>query len=516
MKKLWGYLLAIFVLGGCIGDEFDTDKLSDEISIAPGVHLLLGYAELSMGDILSEETDQVKYYKDAKGNERIKFYHKNDSITHLGLSDFYSVGEASQSIDMRFEVFNAMEFFVGSESLQLDIPKIAVSQAEISYTLNITAADFTVPVQLRLEFPSINEIDGGRVIEATLSGNQMLTYTYTRDLVNLQSSETTNNQLPFTIWMSPVNSMNPYPNDIGSLTLSIGAVELHYIKGKAEENALTFEESAYDFNLDVLDELPDGIIFADPRIHLISHNSTPFKGEIIPLFRGLLDNGTRMNLATPLIQMSANKENEKSAIDTTTLDKSNSNIQAFMDELPSQLYYSGELKLNPGGEMTDEVELDETDRIYVGYTVELPLEMVIDSTVIDVDTLDLGDVDDLSKLTKGKIIVNSDNGLPLDVNAGVYLYDSGSETITDSIKTEDGNLLLKAAPVNSEGIATGVTRNKVIIELSETQIAHLQEADKLFLKLSIASTNHRENNPIVLLTTDKIALQLTLKGQLEY
>lgn len=77
-------------------------------------------------------------------------------------------------------------------------------------------------------------------------------------------------------------------------------------------------------------------------------------------------------------------------------------------------------------------------------------------------------------------------------------------------------MLLKAAPVNSEGIATGVTRNKVIIELSETQIAHLQEADKLFLKLSIASTNHRENNPIVLLTTDKIALQLTLKGQLEY
>jgi len=509
MKKYWGILLAVLVLGGCIGDEFDTDKLSDDISVSPGIALPLGYAELSMREILSEDTDYVKYYKDKNGNERILLYQNNDSLSYIGVNDFFKVSASTMTVPVPFAGFNIAQSITGAEALDFSIPNASISNMQISYSIGLTGSNFVIPVSIRMFFPTINQESGGKTITAQLSGNQSEYFLFTNELVGLN-----NNQLPVEITIEPVTALDFYPSDIGTLSMVIGDVEIFSVKGSMGETAVSIDEDVYQLDLDVLEDFPDGITFADPRLHLISNNSTPFKGIISSEFKGETEAGQSIDLATPFIRMSANDDLKVSVIDTTTLDKSNSNIQGFMEELPEKLFYKGDLVLNPGGELTEEIDLDETDRIYVGYSIELPIELIVDSTIMDIDTLDLSENDMLNKLARAKLIVESENGLPFDANSCIYLYDSDLLAVTDSIKSDE--LLLKSGSVGTDGIVTESINNTAIIELTESQIEHLQEADELFIRLSIASSGFKDDKPVVLLTTNKISMHITLKGQLKY
>jgi len=202
MKKYWGYFLAVFLLGGCIGDEFDTDKLSDDISISPGIALPLGYAELSMRDILSEDTDNVKYYMDEQGNERILLYQNNDSLSYLGVNDFFEVTAASIAVPVPFTGFNASESITGSETLNFSIPNAAISNMTISYSISITGSDFVIPVDIIMFFPTINQVDGGKTIYTQLIGNQSERFVFSNDEVGLN-----NNKLPVEITITPAEKM---------------------------------------------------------------------------------------------------------------------------------------------------------------------------------------------------------------------------------------------------------------------------------------------------------------------
>jgi len=511
MKKYWGYFLAVLLLGGCIGDEFDTDKLSDDISISPGIALPLGYAELSMKDILSEETDHVKYYKDEQGNERMLLYQNNDSLSYIGVNDFFEISETSMDVPVYFVGFNAENIPTINGMMDFSVPNAKLSSMEISYTINLSGSNFVVPVNVSMYFPTINEHSGGRTITTQLSGDQNVSFSFSNDTVVLNDE-----LLPVTITVLPAVDMEMYPDEIGSLSLGMDDVKFYRVKGIMTETAVSIDEDMYELDLDVLNEFPDGITFADPRLHLISNNSTPFKGIISSEFKGETETGVMIDLATePIpIKISANDDLKGCVIDTTTLDKSNSNIKSFMEGLPEKLYYSGDLVLNPGAELTDEVELDENDRIYVGYSIELPIELIVDSTIMDIDTLDLSENDVLNKLAGAKLIVTSENGLPFDVNSCIYLYDTDLLDVTDSIKSDE--LLLKSGSVDADGIVTESTNNTAIIELTERQIEHLQEADELFIRLSIASSGFKDDKPVVLLTTNKISMHITLKGQLKY
>ncbi|MBI9062229.1 MAG: hypothetical protein JEZ14_09580 [Marinilabiliaceae bacterium] len=511
MKKYWGYFLAVLLLGGCIGDEFDTDKLSDDISISPGIALPLGYAELSMKDILSEETDNVKYYKDENGNERILLYQNNDSLSYLGVNDFFELPETSLEVPVYFAGFKAENIPPIDGMMDFSIPNARLSSMEISYTINLTGSNFAVPVNISMYFPTINEQSGGRTITTQLSGDQNVSFSFSNDTVVLIDE-----LLPVSLTVLPAVDMDIYPNEIGSLTLGMNDVEFYRVKGIMTETAVSIDEDMYELDLDVLNEFPDGITFADPRLHLISNNSTPFKGIISSEFKGKTESGVMIDLATePIpIKISANDALKACVIDTTTLDKSNSNLKTFMEGLPEKLYYNGDLVLNPGGELAEEIELDETDRIYVGYSIELPIELIVDSTIMDIDTLHLSENDILKKLARARLIVTSENGLPFDVNSCIYLYDTDLLDITDSIKSDE--LLLNSASVGADGIVTEATNTTAIIGLTESQIVHLQEADELFIRLSIASSGFKDDKPVVLLTTNKISMHITLKGQLKY
>lgn len=506
MKKYWGYFLAVLVLGGCIGDEFDTDKLSDDISISPGIALPLGYAELSMKDILSEDTDHVKYYKDENGNERMLLYQNNDSLSYIGVDDFFEISAGTVTVPVPFSGFNVANRITGAESLDFLIPNASISSMEISYSISLVGSNFVIPVNITMFFPTINQESGGKTITTQLSGNQSERFLFTNELVGLNS-----NQLPVEITIEPATTMDFYPNDIGTLSMGIGDVEIFRAKGSMGETAVSIDEDVYELDLDVLKDFPDGITFADPRLHLISNNSTPFKGIISSEFNGETEAGERIDLATPFIQMSANSDLKVSVIDTTTLDKSNSNIQTFMDELPEKLFYKGDLVLNPGGELAEEIELDETDRIYVGYSIELPMDLMI-NTMMDIDTLDLSENDVLNKLEKAKLIVESINGFPFDAEALIDIYDADTERVTETIQTS----LLVGAEVDSEGIVSKTTTHTEVIELTDSQIEKLQEADELFIRLGIVTTDYENKTSVVLLTTNQISMHITLKGELNY
>ncbi len=75
MKKMLSGLLALVMLAGCIGDEFNTDLLVDDVDANAGIAIPLAKARVTMGDILSDQTDMVKY-----DGDNIILFQENDSL----------------------------------------------------------------------------------------------------------------------------------------------------------------------------------------------------------------------------------------------------------------------------------------------------------------------------------------------------------------------------------------------------------------------------------------------------
>jgi len=496
---MWFNLLIVVFIAGCDLDGFDTDKLSDEIELTSGIALPLAKANLTMADILSEETDFVKYYRDKQGNERIMLFKDNDSVAFIGLNDFLKLSSQNIDIPVPYASFAIQSEISSQVNIPISVPNATLKTAEINYSLNVSGSDLDYPIILSIGFPTETE---SLPIEIELEGNSSFSQNFTQRL------KLTNNQIPLQISLKSSNG-KVNSQQIGNIAIQLDNFSINYIKGTVGEIQVNIDNGTYNFEFDILNKFPDGIEFADPKLKLLVNNSTPFDGLFNTHITGHIEDGQSIELLTPsAMSISACPSDKDLVSDTIVIDKVNSNFQEFLYEVPNKFNYKGDLTLNPAARLNDEIELDDQSRIYMGYMVEIPLEVIINST-LEIDSIDLSENDILKDLINAKLEIISINGFPFEAEVVIGFYDASNDKITETIEAN----IIDAAEVDDKGIVTTKIEKKEVIELTSEQIDKLSLSDKLIIRLGLRSSNYDQNQPVVFLTNNDLSVQIALKGQ---
>ncbi|TRX63298.1 hypothetical protein [Carboxylicivirga sp. M1479] len=500
----WKILIVLLPLfSACSGDLFNTDTLKDEIPINPGFTMPLMFTEVTMGELFSDETDYVSYYTDVNGFERIMLYQQADSVSVLTLDDLFDIaaGESTSPID--YSMLNGGAEFTFEAYIPITSNNGTISAMEVSYDLSISGEDMVAPLYLKIELPTVNASEGGKIIETQISNDNPFNERYEDDFFELVDQK-----VPAIFTVRLMDASRDYTLEIGALTFSISNLDYDYIKGTMEETTTRFESGSIEMQYEGLDEVPDGIEFAEPNINLIVTNYTPFEGIIDPYFKGEIAPLDSMELVFPDILVPPAPEDVAYVRDTLVIDNTNSNLTDFLSYLPPTIDYDAVLTLNPGFALNNEVELTDESSVIMGYLVEIPAEFRIDS-YISIDTLDVDENEVLQDLQAATMVISGETSFPFDTDVFVDIYDEDEDRILDTIEA----IFLEGAEINTDGIATEAKKQSQEIILTQEQINYLSIAEKLFMRMHIKSSSYDVPNQHVVITTDQsLNIAIDMKG----
>jgi hypothetical protein len=191
--------------------------------------------------------------------------------------------------------------------------------------------------------------------------------------------------------------------------------------------SIDLDQITLDFN--IKNEI--GVDIEVEFMELISHNSN--NNTDVPLTAPIINKKLNLNRATE----TGNPLNPVNAtIYNTLLDKDNSNITAFISNLPTALSYEVGININPLGNVSGS-----NDFIYdsTGIAIELDAEIPIkldakNLTIVDTSdfTMDETSQNDIKKIQSGFLYVHADNWFPFSLESQFYMVDENN-VIIDSV-----------------------------------------------------------------------------------
>jgi hypothetical protein len=420
----------------------------------------------------------------------------------VGINDFFRLSDASlNDLPFNYGLFNFQDEIEFNDSIAFTIPDASVNTVEMDYTISASASNLPDPILLDLTFASANN-GTGKVISLELNSYQSTSQSFTDDRFEL-----IDNQLPVSISIKPKNKADYYPEMTGSISISFGDFELKYIKGTMAENAVKMKRDTYDLDFDVLEEIPGEVEFKDPRLYLIFDNGTPFEGDIFANMSGELEDGSTIILSSEKIDLPSFPKDAK--LKQHIHEFNSQNVKDFIAKTPTNLIYEGDLVLNPGASNKDEIELYADDRIYVGYGVEVPLDLKLNA-MLEEEVLELDDIDMIEDITNARLIFTSENGFPLAAKADLEFYDDDTKQVLETIEAN----IVKAAEVNSEGIVTQKVSHTEVIDLSDSQIKNLNKSEEIRIKVALQTSDYDKDQSVVFKKDNEITIKLGIKGKI--
>lgn len=195
-----------------------------------------------------------------------------------------------------------------------------------------------------------------------------------------------------------------------------------------------------------------------------------------------------------------------------TLDETNSNIALIFNSQPTRLIYEVDGVSNalqdPNliGFLTDESTIK----------LQLRVEMVLEGSVknfgaeqtMNIDFGEFGSLDS-ANIEDVEFKLVTENGAPISAAMQIYFRDAAQNYI-DSLFVGGPKEVIRSAPVNSDGVSTGITRTEEFIPMTAAQFDRIRTAKDAFLKTSF-TTAKQGSIFVKLLATDKIVIKMGIK-----
>lgn len=195
-----------------------------------------------------------------------------------------------------------------------------------------------------------------------------------------------------------------------------------------------------------------------------------------------------------------------------TLDSTNSNIDVIFNSQPTQLIYAvdgiSNAQLDPSliGFITDQSNIK----------LQLRVELVLEGSVKNFGAeqtmeIDFGEFGSLDSAGIGDVEFKlvTENGTPISSDVQIYFRDAAQNNL-DSLFTGGPKEIIRAAPINNDGVATGITRTEEFIQMPAARFDRIRTAKEAFLKTSFTTANGGDTF-VKLLATDKIVVKMGIK-----
>jgi hypothetical protein len=153
---------------------------------------------------------------------------------------------------------------------------------------------------------------------------------------------------------------------------------------------------------------------------------------------------------------------------------SNSNLDAFFENLPSQFQLQGDVTINPLGNVSDGNDFVYTDdALQAGFSVDIPLKIGLQNIHL-ADTLFLSNTAPEIPLN-GKLLLWISNGYPVEASVNLYIIENGQRVVL-----AEGVLINSATPTSTSNLAAPA-ESWIEIETTEEKLAKLNEENPLLI-----------------------------------
>jgi hypothetical protein len=157
---------------------------------------------------------------------------------------------------------------------------------------------------------------------------------------------------------------------------------------------------------------------------------------------------------------------------------SNSNLDAFFENLPTQFRMQGEVTINPLGNVSDGNDFIYTDdALQAGFKMDIPLKLGMQNIHL-VDTLYLTNSTPEIPLD-GKLMLWLKNGYPVEATVSLFILENGERI---SLAT---NKVIEAAMPSSMPAAPVPSETWLEIEANEELIAKLNQDNSLMIEVNL-------------------------------
>lgn len=299
------------------------------------------------------------------------------------------------------------------------------------------------------------------------------------------------------------------------------SIEFSYAQGYwgFQEYPLTLDTIEIDINQTDLD---GNVKIKNPKVRMRISNSWgfPTRGVLKQMiFVG--QDGTKYPLTNTVFPDNfvdfAYPEFSKNEIGQTKytdiyLDESNSNIGQIFNAQPVELIYEVSGISNALKDSTIIGFITDQSVIRLNMQVEMLLEGSAKNfsaeQTLDLNFGEFGDLD-TAKIEDVEFKLVTENGTPISTKLQIYFQDEAG-TKLDSLFRGEAQAILQAAPVGSNGVASGVTRTETFISMPNERFVRIRNAKKAVMKTYFTTANGGEV-PVKLLATNQAVVKMGLR-----
>ncbi len=532
------FILLCLILSSCNINEFTE---IDKIIIKPKITLPLAYGEIQIDSLLFRNitdnssiyiaSDNLIHFKIEKKN--LFSFSSNEFVSAINLNNTQKVNFADFSTILpNFSLFNSID------NKTLPFPSInfnnnlnleTISASNEFKTIKFKSGIISITIQnnfptdilwVKLSINNVNsktEFLNFSLSDIPAGGSKtMEMYVDEKNMdneisISMQRFQTKITQ-PIEIKLSNYNF---------TVKTELKNIKFHYVKGNLGNKEINIPSGKFKLFEDFIEnDYLKYITFGSPEIKLKSYSNVGIETGININLRGVNNiTNKEYSLAKADTISSALSNDYDLTTVVTSLDSiilnQNDGIVNLIDIAPTNIFYSGNIKLNPSSKLNNNFVLADSD-IRVDLIADIPFNIKINNLSIkDTTKLDLKDLEQLDSLTlKLKYV----NGLPISVNLSILtLNDLG--VITDSIKL---NNPIKSASVYSEGSNKGKiekpNEGTSFLTMSETQRENLLNAKSIIFNALVNTSTDDSNSPVVvpLLGNSKLKITILVDTNIEY
>ncbi|MDX5320709.1 MAG: hypothetical protein LPK45_06370 [Bacteroidota bacterium] len=175
------------------------------------------------------------------------------------------------------------------------------------------------------------------------------------------------------------------------------------------------------------------------------------------------------------------------------LNKNNSNIKPFIEQLPDKLDYHLSIVTSPNGNVNNYKDfVVKESEIVAKLEVDMPVSLKADNiTLSDTLNFDFSTVANNDRILEGKLNIVADNGFPFEVDLQVFVVDEYGQVVDSLMGTSNNRVM--AAQADANGYIATPLRSVAIAYASPEKMARLRHAKKLIVRATINTPKTNAN-----------------------
>lgn len=167
------------------------------------------------------------------------------------------------------------------------------------------------------------------------------------------------------------------------------------------------------------------------------------------------------------------------------LDKSNSNVKQFLENMPNKLYPDLDVIIRPNGTINRNDFAFAQSKVSVNFKIEAPLTIGLDSfTLTTTENFNLIGENETQNIKEGKLILKVKNSFPFQGDLRLQFVDGQGEVLF--AKLPDVGSRMEAAEVDANtGKTVGHVESELVVSISRSEFQLLKSAEQVEVKVTL-------------------------------